>query len=122
MVVDNNPIAATIVCNRKNEALKYADLGSAVIANFSMTNRADNVNPTENTFGAYRLIDCNFALYNNCLKQKGGMYFTFELLSSLFGGPAKKKLPMSAIHGLRIILFCERINGCFVQFLCKFRK
>ena len=47
--------------------------------------------------------------------QSGGNYFTFQLLSSLFGGSADKYLPMSAINGLRITLSCENVTGAFVQ-------
>ena len=42
--------------------------------------------------------------------QKGGRYYTFQLISSLFGGCAEKYLPMSAINGMRIILSCENVK------------
>ena len=44
----------------------------------------------------------------------GGRYYTFQLLSSLFGSCAEKYLPMSAINGMRIILSLENVNGAFV--------
>ena len=46
--------------------------------------------------------------------QKGGRYYTFQLISSLFVGCAEKYLPMSAINGMRIVLCCENVKGAFV--------
>ena len=42
------------------------------------------------------------------------MYYTFQLISSLFGGCAEKYLSMSAINGMRIVLSCENVKGAFV--------
>ena len=116
MTVDQNPLGPLTIVNGKYEPMTYADLGSAVIANFGMTSYVDNVNPTENKYGAYSLTDPNYANYPNYTQyRKGGRYFTFQLLSSLFGGSADKYIPMSAINGLRIVLSCENVNGAFVQ-------
>ena len=59
MVVDQNPLGPLTIVNGKYEPMTYADLGSAVIANFGMTSYVDNVNPTENKYGAYSLTDPN---------------------------------------------------------------
>ena len=42
-------------------------------------------------------------------------YFTFQLLSSLFGGSADKYIPMSAINGLRIVLTLEDPVECYTM-------
>ena len=47
LIVDSNPLAAKTVSNEKYDSLKFADLGSAIITNYSMTSFVDNANPTE---------------------------------------------------------------------------
>jgi len=113
--VSVNPLHALVQPNGKNKCLNYADLGSAVVANYSMVSDVDNANPTENKWGAYNLLNPNYATYGYSQNRSGGRYFTFQLLSSLFGGSADKYLPMSAINGLRITLSCENVSGAFVQ-------
>ena len=44
MAVDTNPLGPLTTVNGKYAPLNYADLGSAVSANYSMTSYADNVN------------------------------------------------------------------------------
>ena len=64
-------------------SLNYADLGSAVVANYSMTSYADNVNPTENKYGAYSLTDPNYANYPGYTQNKnegGILHFNSFLL------------------------------------------
>ena len=61
MAVETNPLGPVTIVNGKYGRLNYADLGSAVIANYSMTSYVDNVNPTENKYGAYSLTDPSYA-------------------------------------------------------------
>ena len=60
------------------------------------------------------MTDPNYQLYGYTQNRSGGRYFTFQILSALFGGSNEKYLPMSAINGLRIILSCESLSGAFV--------
>ena len=113
--VSTNPLHALIQPNGKFECKKFADLGSAVVANFSMVSSVNNANPTENKWGAYNLLNPNYGTYGYSQNRSGGKYYTFQLLSSLFGGSADKYLPMSAINGLRITLSCDNVSGGFVQ-------
>ena len=82
-----------------------------------MGSSTDLVNPTEYKFGAYSLFNQDFNMQSTTYTQgkSGGRYYTFQLLSSLFGGCAEKYLPMSAINGMRIIFSMENVNGAFVQ-------
>ena len=59
-------LAAKTISNGKYGTLNYTDLGSAVIANYSMTSYADNAKPTENKYGAYSLTDPNYGNYPGC--------------------------------------------------------
>ena len=93
----SNPLGPLTIVNEKYEPMTYADLGSAVIANFGMTSYVDNVNLTEKKYGEYSLTDPNYANYTQNRKER--IYFTFQLLSSLFTGSADKYIPMSAING-----------------------
>ena len=99
LVVDSNPLAAKTISNGKYDALKFADLGSAIVANYSMSNAVDNVKPTENKYGAYSLTDPNYQLYGYTQNQSGGRYFTFQILSALFGGSAENLAELArALH------------------------
>ena len=82
------------------------NLGSAVVANFSiaMVSDVDNANPNENKYGAYNLSNPNYNTYGYSQNRSGGRYSTFQLLSSLFGGYPDKYLPMSDINDLRITI------------------
>ena len=89
--------------NEKYPALTYPSLGSAIIANYAMGNSTDLRNPTEYKFGAYILWNQEYGAQTTTYTQgkSGGRYYTFQLVSSLFGGCAEKYLPMSAINGVR---------------------
>ena len=57
----NDPLTALVQPNSKHECLRFAGLGSAVVANFSMMSDVDNANsPVKNKFGAYSLTDPNY--------------------------------------------------------------
>ena len=106
--------------NGKYPPLFFPSLGGAVIANYAVGNggSTDLVNPTQYKFGSYSLFDQDYSAQSSTggytLGQKGGKYYTFQLISSLFGGCAEKYLPMSAINGMRIILSCLNVKGAFV--------
>ena len=91
-----------------------------MIANYSVGigGSTDLVNPTQYKYGAYSLFnqDCSAQRSTGgyTLGQKGERYYTFQLISSLFGGCAKKSLSMSAINSMRIVLSCENVKGAFV--------
>ena len=57
--------------------MKFADLGSAIIANQSMSNAVGNINPTENKYGAYSLTDPNFQLQGYIQKTEQVVFFSF---------------------------------------------
>ena len=86
--------------NGKYPPLSFPSLGGAVIANYTVGNSTDLMNPTQYKFGAYSLFDQDYSAQSSTggytLGQKGGKY-----------------LPMSAINGMRIILACENVNGSF---------
>ena len=98
--------------NGKFESLKYHSLGGAIVANYTMGGETDLVNPTQYKYGAYSLWDQDAKSQSSgyVQGQSGGRYYTFQLISSLFGGHAEKYLPMSAINGMRIILSLD--NDC----------
>ena len=91
-----------------------------MIANYSVGigGSTDLVNPTQYKYGAYSLFDQDYAAQSSTggytLGQKGGRYYTSQLISSLFGGCAEKYLSMSAMNGMRIVLSCENVKGAFV--------
>ena len=73
---------------------------------------ADNVNPTENKYGAHCSTELIY-VNNGCAQyNKGG---SLQLISSLFGGAADQYLLMPAINSLRIIMSCESVNGSFFR-------
>ena len=98
--------------NAKCPLLSYPSLGGAVIANYAggVGGSTDLVNPTQYKFGAYSLWDQDYTVQQRTggytQGQKGGRYYTFQLISSLIGGCAEKYVLMSAINGMRIILSC----------------
>ena len=78
--------------NAKYPPLSFPSLGGAVIANYAVGNggSTDFVNPTRDKFGAYSLFDQDYTATQSTggytLGQKGGRYYTFQLISSLFDG------------------------------------
>jgi hypothetical protein len=68
-------------------------------------------NAFDDKTGGYDLGGTAGAGYTRNLS--GGRYFTFQLLSAMFGGSADKYLPMSAINGMRIIMSMENPLGAF---------
>ena len=62
-----------LIPKSKHECL-FADLSSAVVANFSMVSDVDNANPSENKFGSYSLTGPNYTSYGYHQNQQGGRY------------------------------------------------
>jgi len=121
--VDVSPFAAnanangSFSFNGKYPTLNYPSLGGAIVANYAMGSSTDLVNPTEYKFGAYSLFNQDSGIQSTTYTQgkNAGRYYTFQLLSSLFGGCAEKYLHVSAINGMRVIFSMENVNGAFVQ-------
>ena len=94
--------------------VKYPDLGGIIAgqhcAPINVTNTA-NIGTTvdfSNFMQATQALPIGTA--TNTYK-----YFTFQLLSAMFGGASEKYIPMSAINGLRIVMTLEDPAGCLVQ-------
>jgi len=70
--------------NGKNPALKYPDLGGAIIGNYCMVSSTESDNAAEAKYGAWSLWDPNASSYQYTQGTSGGKYVTFQLSSSLF--------------------------------------
>ena len=89
----------------------------AVVANYAVGNYTGLIHPIWYNYGAYGLFDQGLAAQGNVKYtpgKVGGRHYTFQLISSLFGGCAEKFLPISTVSGIRIILSCENMSGVFV--------
>ena len=94
--------AAMTKINCKYPSMNFPSLGGAIVANYAIGDDDDHINPTQYMFGAYSMFDQDAAPQGNgkyTAGKVGGRYYTFQLISSLFGGCAEKysPKPMSAI-------------------------
>ena len=63
--------------NGKSPAIKYADLGGAVLCNYCMQDSTDSDNAAEQKYGARRLWNANGPQYQYTQGKSGGKYVTF---------------------------------------------
>jgi hypothetical protein len=98
--------------------VRYPDLGGIIAGQHSTMQVAVNANAG---LAANAQVDIsNFQQSTQCIPigttsgPNDIKYFTFQLISSMFGGSSDKYLPMSAINGLRIVFTLEDQVGAFV--------
>ena len=105
--------------NANTPYTRYPDLGGIIVGKHATYTNAVNTGTVGTAIDLSNFQNATQALapevYAAQPAQSSYKYFTFQLLSALFGGSSDKYIPMSGINGMRIVMTLEDPKGAFVM-------